>query len=111
MAGDLLPMHKDYLLLCLVRSEQVVQRALSALDPEVFDPDTERHMAVIWVVSSEFFKTHRRLPPRNLLQAEVDSRIAGSSSWASDPLLLTRISESIEMIYAASDNDIITSVG
>jgi hypothetical protein len=111
VVSKLLPSHKDYLMLCLIRCERLIISACVTLDPNDFDSTTEKDMAILWAISLDFYRQNSQLCPRTVMQLEVDRRLSGDSSLAGNLFLRTKLTEVMDMVYAATDTEIVPAVG
>lgn len=102
---NLTPAIKDYLLICLLRSESLMQLAAPKLKINYFDKTVERHYAIIWAAALDYYRLNNRLIHKQLLLVDIEQRIDGNPDWQ-DSRLIGEIEELVKVIYEAKPTDI-----
>lgn len=99
MKGDRLSMQMlDYLVACVCVNESVMLAANNTLDPANFDQVSERHLAICYEITRDFFRQYRTMPPWEAFFRLVQVRLASDELLLHSQYTVNNLTELLKLI-------------
>ncbi len=100
------PQVKQYMVLCLCKSLQVLEKAAGIIDPLNFDSVTERTLAVLYGVARDFYREYKQLIPVPVLFAQVEQRVAADATFRASSYDMGELMNMLTLIQGCEAKDI-----
>jgi RecA/RadA recombinase len=98
-------MEMKYLIAHLVRCDKVIQQAVALLLPTDFRDELEQSFALIWSISSDWYKKTSKPIPKDLMLSELDKSIQGAGPDWMSAVMEDETREMVEEIYSLTPED------
>jgi hypothetical protein len=98
-------MDMKYLMAHLVRCDKVIQQAVSLLLPTDFRDELEQSFALIWSVSSDWYKKTGKCIPKDLMHSELDKALEDAGPDWMNPIMEQETRELVEEMYTLTPEE------